>query len=569
MRPPGARGRLVALRSKLTSFASGELPHRFTDVLVIGSGIAGLSAALAAAEAGARVLVCAKAQLSLGSTAWAQGGIAAAIGPDDRPALHARDTIEAGAGLCEAEVVEDIIGAAPEAIEHLVTAGVRFDRTPGGRFALTREGGHSRARILHADGDQTGREIERALLERITDFERIRTLEHTFAIDLLPVDGSCRGALVWREGSGCEIVWAHATVLATGGAGQLFRETTNPSTATGDGLAMALRAGLPLRDMEFYQFHPTTLYVAGAGRALITEAVRGEGAILVDRSGRRFLEGVHPLRELAPRDVVARAIVRTMRETDDTQVYLDATHLDPIFFRRRFPHISALCDAFDIDFAHEPIPVRPTAHYMIGGVVTDPNGATALAGLWACGECASTGLHGANRLGSNSLLEGAVVGRRAGQAAAVRARSLRERGDTRPIEIEHEVVSHHRLPQLDRTDLQRSLQATLWYDVGVERHATGLRQALERIERWIGYALDREERDPAGWALQNQLTVALVMARAAWERTESRGAHFRLDFPQRDDERWRLHRAFDLEALRDGAPPREVSVQGRDEGGAS
>jgi L-aspartate oxidase len=548
------RQRPLPLRRYLTSFSTRELPQRFTDVLVIGSGVAGLSAAIAAADH-ARVLVCSKAALDLGSTAWAQGGIAAAIGRDDDPEAHAQDTIVAGAGLCDEAVVRDVVGAAPEAIEDLVAAGARFDRGAEGGYALTREGGHAHARILHADGDRTGREIERALLERVHALDAVRCMEHAFAIDLLSEDGACCGALIWREKKGCEVVWAKATVLATGGAGQLYRETTNPGVATGDGVAMALRAGLEVVDAEFYQFHPTTLYVAGASRALVTEAVRGEGGVLRDRNGRRFMEGVHPQRELAPRDVVARAIVRRMRETEDTQVYLDATAMPDGFFRRRFPHISALCRAFDIDFTREPIPVRPTAHYMIGGVAADTTGRTALPGLLACGECACTTFHGANRLGSNSLLEGAVVGRRAGLEAVRIASARGAVGGASPPAIEHEVVPEHAHPELDLHDLGRSLKATTWYDVGVERRATGLSDGLRRLVRWIGYALDDEQPDLPGWQLQNMLTLALAMARQAWLRTESRGAHHRTDFPRPDDDRWRVHSRVDLRTLaRDPSP---------------
>ncbi len=540
----------LPLRRYLVSFSTRALPHRFTDVLVIGSGVAGLHAALAAAERGSDTLVCAKAALELGSTAWAQGGIAAAIGADDSPELHARDTLVAGAGLSDEAVVHDIVGAAPAAIERLIALGARFDRDTEGRYALTREGGHARARILHADGDQTGREIERALLERLGAQPLVRTLEHTFAVDLLTIEGRCRGALVWRATSGFEVIWAGATVLATGGAGQLFRETTNPGVATGDGVAMALRAGLRFVDAEFYQFHPTTLYVAGASRALISEAVRGEGARLLDRNGIRFMPEFHPLAELAPRDVVARAMVRRMRETDDTQLYLDARAMPEGFFRRRFPHISELCDAFGIDFTKEPIPVRPTAHYMIGGVEADAHGRTALAGLYACGECACTGFHGANRLGSNSLLEGAVVGRRAGQEAARFAACATPAGSAAiPGRIEHEVVSSHGSPELDLTDLERSLKATTWYDIGVEREARGLERALRQLRRWIGYALDVEQRDRGGWELQNMLTIALAMARQALVRTESRGAHHRSDYPDPKAQWARRHSHIDLGRL--------------------
>ncbi len=540
--------RPLPIRRYMTRFDALDLPQHFTDVLVIGSGIAGLSAAIEASRHG-KVLVATKGAIDDCNTSYAQGGIAAALSPVDSVDAHVSDTIDAAAGLAREEVVRHVVEEGARAVKGLITLGTRFDPEPGGggEVAFTREGGHSHARVLHARGDQTGSEIERALVDAVAARENVRVLERTFSIDLLRKGGACVGALVYDRNAGRQVIWARATVLATGGAGRIFRETTNPDVATGDGYAMAFRAGAALMDMEFVQFHPTTLYVAGASRALISEAVRGEGAILEDKGGTAFMADVHPRRDLAPRDIVSRAIVRRMRETGDTQVYLDLTRLDPAKIRERFPFLAGLCDSFEIDFAREPVPVRPTAHYMMGGLAADLTTRTTLARLFAAGECACTTFHGANRLGSNSLLEGLVFGRRAGLEAGLSLKG--QEPIPHPEPIDHAFKETHPHAPLDLEDLQASLRATMWYNVGVERDAKGLFDTLKKIRSWIRYALDRELEDPRGWELQNMLVVSLLVARQALLRQESRGVHFRTDYPERDETRWKRHAQITLDEL--------------------
>ncbi|MCI0586312.1 MAG: L-aspartate oxidase [Planctomycetes bacterium] len=514
-----------------------RVPVLFSDVLVIGSGVAGISAAVEAAERGAVALV-AKGDLSKTNTEFAQGGVAAPLGPDDSPDRHAEDTLAAGAGLCEEAVVRRVTAGAGEAIERLRSWGTRFDESDG-RLALSREGGHARPRIVHA-GDRTGLEIERALIDRARRTERIETHERTFVLDLVRNgDGRCGGALAWSEGTGFLLFAAGATVLATGGAGQVYRETTNPEIATGDGLAFAFRAGARVRDLEFVQFHPTLLYIAGAARVLISEIVRGAGAVLRDRGGVAFMKEVHPDAELAPRDVVSRAIQRRMVETGDTHVLLDLRGIPGA--SGRFPGLAAVCADFDLDLARDPIPVRPGAHYWVGGIAVDPDGRTDVPGLFACGEVASSGLHGANRLGSNSLLEGLVLGRAAGAAAAEeRTAPKRPEADLR--------VPGRRTPtsgtDLNETDLLYSMKSLLGRLVGVERTEEGLVETREMLRFWSRYALTRSFAGPRGWELANMLTVANLLTESALARRESRGVHFREDHPARDDAGWLRH--FDL-----------------------
>ncbi len=538
--------RPLPIRRYLKRFQTLDLPHIFTDVLVVGSGLAGLAAALEASRHG-KVLVVTKGALDDCNTSYAQGGIAAALSPADSVEDHVRDTLEAGGGLCRDEVVRYCVEEGAEAVKHLMSLGCRFDTEANGEPAFTREGGHSRARVLHARGDQTGSEIERAMVDSVQRAENVRCLTNTFALDLLTKGGACVGALIWDANRRVQAVWARAVILATGGCGRVFRETTNPETATGDGIAMAFRAGAALMDMEFIQFHPTTLYLAGASRALITEAVRGEGGILRDKTGARFMEGLHPLADLAPRDIVSRSILKRMRETQDTQVYLDVTHLPADRIRQRFPYLAQLCDAFEIDFARDPIPVRPTAHYFVGGVASDLTTRTTLARLFACGEASCTTLHGANRLASNSLLESLVFGRRAGLEAGFSLRG--QEPIPHPELIEHTFKERHPLAPLDLEDLENSLRATMWYHAGVERDAKGLYDTLRQVRAWMRYALDRELDDPHGWEIQNLLTIALVVVRQALLRQESRGVHFRTDFPDRDDAKWRRHMQITLDEL--------------------
>ena len=533
----------VGRRRYLTNFEHHRLPHLFTDVLVLGSGVAGLQAALQAAEQG-DVLIVTKDRADQSATAYAQGGIAAATDSEDSPLLHGRDTISVACGLGHEALIQRIVAEAPAAIDALARCGARFDRE-GPDLETGREGGHSHSRIIHAH-DATGREILRVLLEQARVHPRIRVFEQCFAIDLLTHDGHVVGAVTYHPKYGHQMFWAPTTILATGGTGRVFRETTNPPVATGDGQALAFRAGAVLRDMEMIQFHPTTLYVAGAARELISEAVRGEGAYLVDRVRRRFMSAYDERGELAPRDVVSRAIAAEMKRDHASCMYLDARHFPPGRFAERFPNLDRLCRDFDIHTERDLIPVRPSAHYTVGGVVVDERGRTNLAGLLACGEVASTGLHGANRLASNSLLEGLVCGRWAGMLAAERA-AQGGRID-RPLPVSH-LLPHSARTGLDLNDVLNSLTSLMSRNVAVERTGDRLRETIEIIEFWSRYVMDKVFDDTQAWETQNMLTVALAVTTGAATRCESRGVHFRTDFST-PDPAWRCH--IDLLRTDDG-----------------
>jgi L-aspartate oxidase len=525
----------------LTSFDTHRLPNVVAEVCVIGSGVAGLRAAIAAAEH-SDVLLVSKGPLGGGNTPWAQGGIVCADGAGDSAAEHASDTLAAGKGIGEPDAARVVSEEGPARVRELMTWGANFDRGPDGELHRTREGGHGRARILHADGDATGAEIARTLVDRVAELiaeQRIRPLSGGWLIDLLtdPERRRVTGALVQIEGQGRCAIWAEAVVLATGGAAALYRETTNPAGGgTGDGIAAAWRAGADTRDMEFVQFHPTTLYVAGAPRTLVTEAIRGEGAWLVDRNGDRFMPAVHPQAELAPRDVVSRTIAARMQELGDPSVFIDCSHLDAAFVRARFPNVAAACTTVGLDLATDRIPVRPASHYFMGGVAVDLDGATSVDGLWACGEVTCSGLHGANRLGSNSLLEGLVFGARAGAAAAAAAQG-RAVGFGR---VAHRTGGTSG-QGVDVQDVRNALAAVLDRRVGIVRDADGLARAAEQVEFWDSYVGPAELENTAGWNLQNRLRLALQITAAAAERTESRGVHYRSDYPERDDARFARH----------------------------
>lgn len=500
-----------------------------TDIVIVGSGLAALRAAIEAASR-ARVLVATKRDAMESNSRYAQGGIAAAIHEQDTLESHVADTLATGHGLNDERAVRMVITEGADAVRELIAWGARFDRRDGAlSFAL--EGGHSRARVLHR-GDETGLELERTLLRRARATRRISFLEGAFAVDVLTREGRACGVLL-HDGRGLRAVSAKAVILATGGAGQLFRETTNPAVATGDGIAMAWRAGAELMDLEFMQFHPTTLYLAGASRALVSEAVRGASGTLRDRRGRAFMKDYHPRGDLAPRDVVSRSMLQQMLKTGDTQVYLDITHIPAREVRRQFPGLVAVCRSFGLDWTRRPIPVRPAAHYLIGGVKVDLDGRTNLPGLFAAGECAATGFHGANRLASNSLLECLVIGRRAGAAAASDGGRVR-----RDVAWSGRF---HASAGLDLEDLLNSLRSVMWRQVGIERTGEGLADADERMTFWSSYVMKMGFESPAGWEVQNLLTLGTLMARGAERRTESRGVHFRADHPERDDRRWRRH----------------------------
>ena len=533
----------------LAAFGPKRVPHCFTDVLILGGGLAGLRAALAV-DPRLSVTVVTKDDLQSSSSQWAQGGIASVVDPEDRFDNHVADTLTAGGGLCHVDVVDSVVREAPARIAELIAWGTRFD-SHNGSLELGREGGHSHHRIVHALGDATGREVMRAVIERARELENLEVWPETFTVDMVTHEGVCRGALVWNPAHGKTLVWARRTILATGGAGQLYRESTNPPGASGDGLALAWRAGAELRDMEFMQFHPTVLYIAGGARSLITEAVRGAGAWLVDRDGRRFMPDFDPRAELAPRDVVARAITVVMHRTHQANVFLDLSHLDPAMVRRRFPGMAEICGKFGLDLTRDRIPVRPGAHYMIGGVTVDAHGRTTIPGLFAAGEVTSSGLHGANRLASNSLLEGLVYGARAGETASVEILGEDEDGH----EFRVPAIGNPRAVDgngngtgtvtenngvLDLADIRNSLRALMWRHVGVERDGESLAEALETVEGWCRYVLPRQFAEPQGWQLQNMLEVARLMIRGAIERRETRGVHFRNDFPDPIAD-WRAH----------------------------
>lgn len=485
------------------------------DAVVVGSGIAGLTAALELAPL--RVIVLSKTEMADGSTPYAQGGIAAAMGDDDSPALHATDTLDVGGGLNDEAAVGVLTGEGPDRIRDLIERGVSFDRRPDGTLMMGREAGHDTRRILHADGDATGAEIARALAVAARAAEHIEIIENAFAVDLV-VDAGRVVGLTARIGAETQLlVTAPAVVLATGGVGRLYANTTNPPPITGDGLAMAAKAGARLRDIEFVQFHPTALATGRDPMSLLTEALRGEGAVLLDERGRRFMPAVHEDAELAPRDIVARANWRVLQ--DGGSVFLDATEAVGDSFPERFPTVFRLCQADGIDPRVDPMPAAPAAHYHMGGISTDLSGKSSLPGLWAVGEAARTGVHGANRLASNSLLEGAVFGRRAAESvravvegAAVDATALR-------VAV---LPGHEPDPQ---PDIVANLRDVMWEWVGLIRDHDGLMTALEEIDR-----LD-EKLDNRISVASNMVMVARLIASAALLRTESRGGHFRADYP--------------------------------------
>ena len=507
------------------------------DVLVIGSGAAGCAAALSAAGAGASVAVIAKADIDLTNTSKAQGGMAAVLGPDDDFATHIDDTQRVGCGLCEPDAVRTVIEGGPAAVERLLAMGAVFDRNAQGALDLSREGGHTRARIVHADGDATGREIQRTVRRAIESHPDITRFPSTFAIDLVTdPEGRCCGLLVSTPSGQPALFRAPHVILATGGAGQLYRETTNPAIATGDGVAMGVRAGATVRDLEFFQFHPTCLYIAGAARVLISEIVRGAGGVLRDRDGVHFMPDVHNDADLAPRDVVSRAVFERMVATGDTSVYLDLSDIDgdP---HDLFPGIGRTCRFFGIDIARDPVPVRPGAHYMIGGLEVDDKGRTSVEGLWAVGECASSGLHGANRVGSNSLLEALVLGTRAGEATAnadalpsgLRRPTLPPRNTVPPVDVE-----------LNVEDLTYSLKSVMWRQMGIVRRGEELEEVLAKLRFWNRALQQLVPTRPGSWELCNMLAVAQLATIGALTRTESRGVHHRADHLE-PDEAWRRH----------------------------
>ncbi|MFJ9441782.1 L-aspartate oxidase [Kitasatospora sp. NPDC101235] len=522
-----------------------------TDVVVVGSGVAGLTVALNVRKAGLRVMVVTKAMLDDGSTRWAQGGVAAALGEGDTPEQHLDDTLVAGAGLCDEEAVRTLVTEGPDAVRRLIATGALFDRGEDGEILLTREGGHHRDRIVHAGGDATGAEISRALVAAVHTDPGIELIEHALVLDLLTdAVGHAAGLTlhVMGEGrrDGVGAVRARAVVLATGGMGQVFSATTNPAVSTGDGVALALRAGAAVTDLEFVQFHPTVLWLgpeAEGQQPLVSEAVRGEGAHLVDADGVRFMVGQHELAELAPRDIVAKAITRRMQEQGAEHMFLDGRHFGAEMWEHRFPTILASCRAHGIDPVTEPIPVAPAAHYASGGVRTDPHGRTSVPGLYACGEVACTGVHGANRLASNSLLEGLVFAERI--AADLTGRHRAGELPERTVDVEA-ARSAHPVP-LPPSEARAEIQRLMSHGAGVLRSAASMADAAAGLgliaEQGYAHAAEEKPADPRveTWEAANLLLVATALVAAAAQRAETRGCHWREDFPERDDAHWRRH----------------------------
>ncbi|RMH13389.1 MAG: L-aspartate oxidase [Planctomycetota bacterium] len=542
-------------RRYLIPFRSSLLPQIFTDVLVVGAGVAGARAAIEAGAAGADVIVLAKDSIRQTNTAYAQGGIAGVLRDDDSIDAHFKDTLAAGAGLCDEPAVRLVVEQGPARIRELLEWGMQFDRDGSGELCVGREGGHRAFRVYHAFGDATGRELERCLFEKLMSTDNVRYFDECFALDLITpsdeVGAPVLGAITYHARFGLQMIWARTTILASGGAGQLYRETTNPKPATADGLAMAYRAGATVADMAFVQFHPTTLYLPGAGRSLISEAVRGEGAYLLDESENRFMLHEHEMAELAPRDVVARSIVRQLARQGGRHVWLDCRHIQG--FASRFPGITAELKRFELDPSKDLIPVHPAAHYMIGGVRCDLEGKTDVPGLLVAGEVASTGLHGANRLASNSLLEGLVFGKITGAAAAETAAANGNRSG--PVAVVSDIrPSDH--GEIDLADVRSSLRSAMWRNVGIERAGGKLADAVEMLKFWARYTLDKIFDEPFGWETQNMLVVGSLVARSAAWREESRGAHTRVEY-EGPVERFRVH---DLRC-RGEAEPRTLRVE--------
>jgi L-aspartate oxidase len=508
-----------------------------TDYIIIGSGVAGLRAAIELAPAG-RVAILTKSKPDESNTEYAQGGVAVALSDEDEIELHYNDTIAAGDGLCNEEAVKSLVEEGPIRINELIDWGTEFDRE-GSKLAFSREGAHSRNRVLHARGDSTGREIIRSLLKKVSSFPNIKFFPHCFSIDLIVKNNYCHGVIALNKRTSTLDKWdCQAVLLATGGLGHVYRDTTNPDIATGDGFAMAYRAGAELADMEFVQFHPTALAVPGAPRFLLSEAMRGEKGYLRNTKGERFMARYHPLRELAPRDVVSRAIVEEINAANSHHVFLDMTHLGATFIRNRFPKIYQTCLSYGIDITKNLIPIHPAAHYMMGGVKTDLHGRTSIGNLYAAGETACTGVHGANRLASNSLLEGLVYGTRAGKAMATNRYAFVKPHDVLlPISISGlQKPKERQVYQEEREAVQKVMRNR----VGIVRSKEGLTVALQMLDsyRKLEKVVTLDQ-----FAIENGniLTVAKLVAESALIRKESRGAHYRSDFPQRDDEHWKKH----------------------------
>lgn len=518
----------------LMNFELSHLKTFYSDFLVVGSGIAGLYTSLKLLSLG-EVTILTKNKLTESNTEYAQGGIAVALGDKDSPHLHMEDTLKAGANFCNPKAVEVLVNEGPKCVEELIEMGTKFDKIEG-KFKTTLEAAHQRPRILHAQGDATGAEIERSLSEKVKNEKTIKINENVLVIDILTKNNICYGILTMDNQTGKLAAFiAKFIILASGGLGQLFSNTTNPEVATGDGIALAYRAGATIANLEFIQFHPTGLYHKGSPKFLISESVRGEGAILLNTKKERFMPSYHPLLELAPRDIVARAITDQMKRTKSRYVFLDATDIKENF-SKRFPTIYKYCIEIGIDPEKEYIPVAPAAHYTMGGIKTDTWGQTNLTNLFACGECSSTGVHGANRLASNSLLEGLVFGNRISQK--INEKLIRHpMKKIKKIEIYCQ-ASRSLSKEFSSAKIRKELQELMWNKVGITRTFKGLTEAQKKIDNWKSF-LSREFSSIEQVELANLITLADLVTKSALERKESRGAHYRQDFPERDDVNWK------------------------------
>jgi len=519
----------------LIDFDTSEFECVYHDVVIIGSGIAGVYTALQIPEK-YDVAILTKETIDISNSVLAQGGIAVSLGKEDSPQLHFKDTLYAGAGLCDEQSVWVLVNEAAQNIERLCKLGVNFDRESAEELSLTREGAHSKNRIIHA-GDATGKEVCDKLIAVVKTRSNIRIKERTFAVDLLTEDNKCKGVLVYDEDSSkFKVYLSNAVVCATGGYGQIYKYTTNPEVATGDGVCIAYRAGAELSDLEFVQFHPTVLYHPENKSFLISEAVRGEGAILRNINGKRFMPEYHELNELAPRDVVSRAIFKEMQKTGSTHVYLDITFKSKQFLENRFPNIYKTCLQYGIDMSKDYIPVAPAAHYSMGGIKVNIDGETAIEGLYACGESASNGIHGANRLASNSLLEGLVFGYRTAQHIG----SKLEDAGLRKVDFSLSYKTNRSKKNIDIDSMKTYIKNVMTANVGIIRHKDGLTEAAEKMQEFYDMTKDMKLETMKEFELMNMITLSRLVIDSALKREESRGAHYRSDFDKPSEE-WKKH----------------------------
>jgi len=521
----------------ITEFDLSKIPIIETDFLIIGGGAAGFRAGIEAGNHGSTILIT-KDKLGESNTLYAQGGIAVAKNAGDQVMFHVEDTLKAGDGLCDEEAVKIMVEEGIDRVDELVSWGADFDKDKdNNKLAFTREAAHSMRRIIHAKGDATGAETEKVLIRKASESGNVKFVDRKFVVDLITLDDRCFGVLLWdEETASLSAIIAKSTILAAGGLCQIYLYTSNPEVATGDGYAVAYRAGCAMTDMEFVQFHPTTLCLQGAPRFLISEAVRGEGAILVNANGERFMQTYHEMGELAPRDIVSRAIVAETLRTNTECVYLDLRHLDAEFIKSRFPTISEKCSNYGIDISKDLIPVQASAHFMMGGVKTNLNAETNIKGLYACGEVACTGVHGANRLASNSLLESLVFGVRATSSAL---ENLNIKVPESVFKIKYQ-RKNDISENIDHFKIRESIQETMWEKVGIVRYADQLKEAITFFDQYT----DLYPTARSSFEAQNMLDIARLIADGALIRQESRGAHYRSDFPALDDENWHRHITF-------------------------